>query len=207
MSMPSAESPASGSSSSTSRGAVARQRASSISLSSSVVRPLGSASARSASPTCARARPPRRAPAPTGALAGERAHHDVFRTVRCGNVRTTWNVRPTPRRQSALGRSPVTTSPRNRTSPAVGDEEAVQHVEERGLAGAVGPDDAEDLALAHLEADVRQGLQTDERLRDAAHVEQRRPGARGAGRRRDGPRDHRRARALRAARAPARAHA
>ncbi|MEX2222307.1 MAG: branched-chain amino acid ABC transporter permease [Candidatus Rokuibacteriota bacterium] len=44
-STPSAERPASGSSSSTSRGEVARQRASSISRSSSVVRPAGRASA------------------------------------------------------------------------------------------------------------------------------------------------------------------
>src|SRR5437773_1241950 len=54
----------------------------------------------------------------------------------------------------------------------LGHQEAVEHVEERRLAGAVGADHAEDLALAHLEAHVGERLKTQEGLRDAAYLEQ-----------------------------------
>ena len=56
--------------------------------------------------------------------------------------------------------------------PAIGDEKSVEHVEERGLAGAVGPDDAEDLVLANREAHVAQRLQSEKGLGHLADDEQ-----------------------------------
>src|SRR5690606_11682971 len=50
--------------------------------------------------------------------------------------------------------------------------EAGEHVEERGLAGTVGTDQAVDVALADAEAHVRQGLQTTESFADAVHHQQ-----------------------------------
>jgi hypothetical protein len=50
---------------------------------------------------------------------------------------------------------------------AVGRVQAGDHVEEGGLAGAVGADQAVDLALVDGDADVRQGLQAAEALVDA----------------------------------------
>ena len=44
-------------------------------------------------------------------------------------------------------------------------------VEESGLAGAVGADQAVDLALVDLDAHVRQGLQPAEALGHALHIE------------------------------------
>src|SRR5262245_11792769 len=61
------------------------------------------------------------------------------------------------------------------------NEEAVEHVEERRLAGAVGTDDTQDLALADVEAHVRECLQPEKRFRDPLDVEQH---ATGRGRRR-----------------------
>ena len=50
-------------------------------------------------------------------------------------------------------------------------DEAVQQVERRGLARAVGADDAEDHALADAEADVVDRLEAAEVLRQTAHFE------------------------------------
>src|SRR5207249_373873 len=81
----------------------------------------------------------------------------------------------------------------------IGNEEAVEHVEERRLACAVRPDDAEDFALLDVEAHVGERLQSEKRLRDAADVEEHVAG-RGAGvRRRLGHHDWRGAHAFRAA--------
>ena len=54
-----------------------------------------------------------------------------------------------------------------RDAPAVGPVEAADHVEQRRLAGAVGPDDREDLAPADLEAHVIDGHHPAEMLGDA----------------------------------------
>src|SRR4029077_11311237 len=54
----------------------------------------------------------------------------------------------------------------------VGDDEAVERVEERRLAGAVGSDDAEDLAGADLERNVVQRLEPSETHRHVVHGEQ-----------------------------------
>src|SRR3954468_18285785 len=52
-----------------------------------------------------------------------------------------------------------------------GPQEAVQQVEQRGLAGPVGTDDAEDLVLPQLEADILHGLQSTEGARQVTHFE------------------------------------
>ena len=74
--------------------------------------------------------------------------------VRDGNSRASWNDRPRPRAARSCGASSVMSSPRRRTRPPSIGEEAGDAVEQRGLAGAVVADEAEDLALAELEVDV-----------------------------------------------------
>ena len=49
--------------------------------------------------------------------------------------------------------------------------DTVDHVEEGGFACAVRSDDAEDLALLHLEGDLVQGQQAAKRLTDVLHLE------------------------------------
>src|SRR5205085_36872 len=61
---------------------------------------------------------------------------------------------------------------------AVGREEAVQHVEQRGLARPVRTDHAEDLVRTDGEAHVVERLEPEERFRDAANVHQWRAGRR-----------------------------
>src|SRR5688500_13088630 len=60
--------------------------------------------------------------------------------------------------------------------------DAVDAVEHRALAGAVGTDDGADLVLAHVEADVRQRLHAAEGEADVAHVEDHLAGAARRGR-------------------------
>ena len=50
-------------------------------------------------------------------------------------------------------------SPREGDRSAVGTEHAADRVEQRRLAGAVGADDGEDVALHHVEAHVADGKQ------------------------------------------------
>src|SRR5262249_19770856 len=67
----------------------------------------------------------------------------------------------------AGGRRPaLVAQPARAGAIAAGD--AVEH---RGLAGPVGPDDGEDLALLHLEADVAQRAHTAEADRYVRHLE------------------------------------
>src|SRR5207244_25538 len=72
----------------------------------------------------------------------------------------------------------------------VGAIVAGDHVEERGLAGAVGPDDAEQVAGPHLHAHLAHGGEAAEALGDALEAQQ-------------GRRAHAWARARRARRRPA----
>ena len=98
----------------------------------------------------ARARGPRRAAsraARTSCAAGERADHHVVEHGEPANGRTIWKVRATPSAAHAVRRAGrVRRAPSRRTVARVGAIEAGDDVEERGLAGPVGPDDAEDLA-------------------------------------------------------------
>src|SRR6185437_710193 len=69
---------------------------------------------------------------------------------------------------------------------AVAPQEAVEQVEERRLAGAVGADDAEDLALADGESHLLHRAQSTEGLGEIADDEDRLAGAGGSGVRRLG---------------------
>src|SRR3954454_3856781 len=64
--------------------------------------------------------------------------------------------------------------------PKGGFVQAREHVEERRLAGAVGPDDGDDRALGDREGDVVDCGQAAELLREAHRLEQRRAGERRA---------------------------
>src|SRR5262249_30206592 len=61
-----------------------------------------------------------------------------------------------------------------RDAPGVRPVDAADAVEQRGLAGAVGPDHAKDLAFAHVEADLVQCGYAAEALGHAVDREQRR---------------------------------
>ena len=63
--------------------------------------------------------------------------------------------------------------PAKAIEPWLGHEHAGDHVEQRGLAGAVRPDDGEDLALGDREAHIVDREQAAEALADALHLEQR----------------------------------
>ena len=59
-----------------------------------------------------------------------------------------WKVRPMPASQSSCGLRPDMLAAVEQNLARARPQEAVQQVEQRGLAGAVGADDAEDLVLA-----------------------------------------------------------
>ena len=67
-------------------------------------------------------------------------------TVMSPNGRGTWCARPMPRTATAGRGLGVTSTPRNSTAPASGPKRPREHVQQRRLAGAVGPDDADGLA-------------------------------------------------------------
>src|SRR5690606_21556703 len=54
----------------------------------------------------------------------------------------------------------------------IGPQVAGEHVEQRRLAGAIGPDQADQLALRHVHADAVERLEAAEALADLANLEQ-----------------------------------
>ena len=66
-------------------------------------------------------------------------------------ARAAWNVRPIPHRARACTPRRVTSSPRTRTTPRSGPMTTQEHVEQRRLAGAIGPDEPDRLALVDLQ--------------------------------------------------------
>ena len=78
-------------------------------------------------------------------------------TVSAGNGRTIWKVRAMPRRQTASADNPSIGFPAKVIAPPSGASVPGDHVEQRGLAGAVGADDGEDRARRHGEADIVDG--------------------------------------------------
>ena len=95
-------------------------------------------------------------------------------TLSAGNGRTSWNVRAMPRRQTASADSPSIGSPAKMIAALIRRHRAGDHIEQRGLAGAVRPDHGEDRALRHVEADAVDGDQAAKALADAVDGEQRR---------------------------------
>ena len=80
-------------------------------------------------------------------------------TVRSGKGFSFWKVRATPARLMRSGRMPVMSWPSKKTRPASSGWKFGDQVEQRRLAGTVGADDAEDLALVDIEGDVGVGGQ------------------------------------------------
>ncbi len=95
------------------------------------------------------------------------------RTVSCGKTCSSWKVRPTPSRLSSQGRMPVIGAPVDAHFAGRGRQLAEDAVEQRRLARAVRPDQAEDLAFAHVEGDAVDGADAAEGLRQVAHLEDR----------------------------------
>ena len=79
------------------------------------------------------------------------------RTVRSSNSSVLCQVRASPRRARACGGRPRRRRPSSSTRPVAADE-AGDRVDEGRLAGAVGPDQPDELALADLEVDVVEGV-------------------------------------------------
>jgi hypothetical protein len=71
--------------------------------------------------------------------------------------------------------------------PPVGLHQAERDADQRGLAGAVGPHDGEELARAEVEAHVLQHLGLAEADRDVVHVQRRHGRVRAGGRRHRSP--------------------
>ena len=91
---------------------------------------------------------------------------------RLANRRMFWNVRAMPRAATSCGFWSASGRPSNTNSPRVRRVDAGQHVEQAGLAGAVGPDQAVDLAVVDREADVGERLHAAEALADATGAQQ-----------------------------------
>jgi hypothetical protein len=77
------------------------------------------------------------------------------------NICRFWKVRDMPRRASLCGAIAVTSSPPS-TPARTRAVDARDHVEQRGLAGAVRPDDRDDSPGFTREADIVDGLQAAE---------------------------------------------
>ena len=79
------------------------------------------------------------------------------RTVVSLNSSTRWKVRPIPARARRWTGHPPTSTPLSRTRPASGPQNPEQAVEQRGLAGAIWPDQAHPLPSTHADAHVVEG--------------------------------------------------
>ena len=64
-----------------------------------------------------------------------------------------------PRRRMRCGGVPPISSPSNSDAAALGAWKPGQHIDERGLAGAVGSDQARHLFARHVEAHIRKRVQ------------------------------------------------
>ena len=84
-----------------------------------------------------------------------------------------WNVRPMPRCVNACGGLPGHVLAREDHAARGRLVDAGEHVEERRLAGAVRPDQADDRALRHREVDVVDGDEAAELLAEPLGLEQR----------------------------------
>ncbi len=78
-------------------------------------------------------------------------------TVRAGQSRASWNDRPSPWRGPAVGAQVGDVAAGQLDPPVVGGGEARDQVEQGRLAGAVGPDDPDDLPGRHRQASRRHG--------------------------------------------------
>src|SRR5262249_57270133 len=91
--------------------------------------------------------------------------------VRRRRGRGMWSARATPP-GDRVGRQPVEAVGAETNLPAVGPREAADHVEERGLARAVRPDEAGDRAFGDGERAAGERLDAAESFGDAGDAEQ-----------------------------------
>ena len=150
-------------------------------------RPIAATTRRTISSAAASCRRPRRVSATwrqqPGRVVGVGRDQQVLVAPRAaGNSWIAWNVRPRPRRARRARASSVTSSP-NSGRARGGRYKSGDGVEQRGLAGAVGADEADDLALVQLSARLVDGDQSVELDADVARLEQRHAQRHDAGRR------------------------
>ena len=88
----------------------------------------------------------------TGAIAA--AMHMFSNTVSEGNICATWNEREMPSRVISRDGLPVISLPSNQMLPLLRRQMTGDHVDEGGLAGAVGADHADGLLRRHADGDV-----------------------------------------------------
>ena len=93
-------------------------------------------------------------------------------TVRWGNRPRPCSVRAIPRSASWCGRCRRSGLPRQLQLALGRANETADHVEQRGLAGAVGPDDPDDLALVDRRGDLGERSEPAEADADVVDVEQ-----------------------------------
>ncbi len=102
------------------------------------------------------------------------AGHDVVEHRHAAEQRDVLEgARDADLRAACVGVMPSSRSPRKVMLPSCGVVDAVDDVEHRALAGAVGADDGADLVLQHVEADVGQRLHAAEAQRDRVELEDR----------------------------------
>ena len=174
--------PAAGSSRSSSFGRAARARASSRRRCSPNARLPASSSRLSASPensSCSStdARRPRlpesqRAKKPSARTDSSPfwATHRFCQTVRSVKRRMFWKVRAMPDRRATCGGLLVISAPSNATASRGDRKHPADEVDGRALAGAVGPDEAEDLALLHGDVEAVHGTHASEVLGEGTQL-------------------------------------
>ncbi len=84
-------------------------------------------------------------------------------TLMLGSTLTCWNVRPMPRRATAWAERPEIALALEGDLARGRPQHTGHQVEDGALAGAVGADQADDLARAHVEADIVDGNEPAER--------------------------------------------
>ena len=94
-------------------------------------------------------------------------------TLRPLNGRTIWKVRPTPASHTRSGRRPEIVLAVEADGAGGRRVDAGDHVEDRGLARAVGSDQRVDRAGRHAEADIVHRAQAAEALAEAGELEPR----------------------------------
>ena len=93
-------------------------------------------------------------------------------TGTCGKILTVWNVLAIPMRQIRKAGFGVMSTPLNVISAGLRLERRRNQVEQRGLAGAVGADETQNLSFVHVEVDVRHSGEAAEVLADSLTFKQ-----------------------------------
>jgi hypothetical protein len=109
---------------------------------------------------------------PDVARARKRADHDVLRDRHALEGAQLLEGAGDAPAADAVGRKPGEPRPVELDFALVGRVEPADALEQRRLAGAVGPDDADELARRHVERDAPVGGDAAEALGEAAHAEE-----------------------------------